>query len=130
MSVLTYIFVLPLLAAVVLAFVPRNYSVLMRLGAVLATFITMLLAILMFCRYNGADTAENGYKFVATVPGLGAESLGLNCTFGVDGLNVGLILMGAIVAFAAACCSYEIKSREKEYLHPPAHHDRGHPRRV
>ena len=33
----------------------------------------------------------------------------------MDGLNVGLILMGAIVAFAAACCSWEIKTREKEF---------------
>jgi NADH-quinone oxidoreductase subunit M len=33
----------------------------------------------------------------------------------VDGLNVGLILMGAIVAFAAALCSWEIKEREKEF---------------
>jgi NADH-quinone oxidoreductase subunit M len=30
-------------------------------------------------------------------------------------LNVGLVLMGAIMAFAAACCSFEIKTREKEF---------------
>ena len=30
-------------------------------------------------------------------------------------LNVGLILMGAIVAFAAACCCWEIRDREKEF---------------
>ncbi|MFI5201515.1 MAG: hypothetical protein ACHQNE_03935, partial [Candidatus Kapaibacterium sp.] len=46
---------------------------------------------------------------------LGAESLGIACKLGVDGLNVGLVLMGAVVAFAAACCSFEIKSREKEF---------------
>src|SRR5260370_29797224 len=34
---------------------------------------------------------------------------------GVDGINVGLVLMGAIVAFAAACVSWEIKEREKEF---------------
>jgi NADH-quinone oxidoreductase subunit M len=34
---------------------------------------------------------------------------------GVDGLNVGLILMGAIVAFAAALASWEIGEREKEF---------------
>src|SRR4029077_9995589 len=32
-----------------------------------------------------------------------------------DGINVCLILMGAIVAFAAACASWEIKSYEKEF---------------
>ena len=34
---------------------------------------------------------------------------------GVDGINVGLVLMGAIVAFAAACVAWEIKEREKEF---------------
>ncbi len=33
----------------------------------------------------------------------------------MDGLNVGLILMGAIVAFAAACACWEIREREKEF---------------
>jgi NADH-quinone oxidoreductase subunit M len=33
----------------------------------------------------------------------------------VDGLNVGLILMGAIVAFAATCVASEITERQKEF---------------
>ena len=41
--------------------------------------------------------------------------LGISYHVGVDGINVGLILMGAIVAFAAACVSWEIKEREKEF---------------
>jgi len=115
MTTLTLIFALPLLAAITLAFVPRNFAVIMRAVAVGVTFVTMLLAVLMFCQFNGATADANGYKFVSTIPGLGAESLGIACKLGVDGLNVGLVLMGAIVAFAAACCSFEIKSREKEF---------------
>src|ERR1043166_5972303 len=109
MTTLTCILILPLLAAIALAFVPRNFAVVMRAAAVLVTFITMLLAILMFCRFNSAAADASGYKFVSTIPGLGAESLSLACKLGVDGINVGLVLMGAIVAFAAACCSLEIK---------------------
>ena len=115
MTTLTYIFLLPLLAAIALAFVPRNFAVIMRAVAVGVTFVTMLLAVLMFCEFNGTAADASGYKFVSTIPGLGAESLGIACKLGVDGLNVGLVLMGAIVAFAAACCSFEIKSREKEF---------------
>jgi NADH-quinone oxidoreductase subunit M len=115
MTTLTLIFALPLLAAIALAFVPRNFAVIMRAVAVGVTFVTMLLAVFMFCRFNGAAVDASGYKFVSTIPGLGAESLGIACKLGVDGLNVGLVLMGAIVAFAAACCSFEIKSREKEF---------------
>ena len=116
MTTLTLIFVLPLLAAIVLAFVPRNYAVIMRLVAVLATFLSAVLAVKVFCQFNNAPIDENtGYRFVSVIPWLGAESLGLACKLGVDGINVGLVLMGAIVAFAAACCSWEIKSREKEF---------------
>lgn len=115
MTTLSFIFLLPLLAAVALAFVPRNFAVVMRAVAVVVTFVVMLLAIKMFWQFNGALPEANGYRFVSVIPGLGAESLGMACKLGVDGLNVGLVLMGAIVAFAAACCSYEIKSREKEF---------------
>src|SRR5688572_8806712 len=115
MTTLTLIFALPLLAAIALAFVPRNFAVIMRAVAVGVTFVTMLLGILMFCQFNGAMADKYGYKFISTIPWLGAESLGIACKFGVDGLNVGLVLMGAIVAFAAACCSFEIKTREKEF---------------
>ncbi len=43
------------------------------------------------------------------------KSLGIGYHVGVDGLNVGLILMGAIVAFAASCAAWEIREREKEF---------------
>lgn len=115
MTTLTLIFALPLLAAIALAFVPRNFAIVMRAVAVGVTFVTMLLAVFMFWQFNGATADASGYRFVTTIPGLGAESLGMACKLGVDGLNVGLVLMGAIVAFAAACCSFEIKSREKEF---------------
>src|SRR5262249_16053765 len=40
---------------------------------------------------------------------------GISFHVGVDGINVGLVLMGAIVAFAAACASWEIQTRQKEF---------------
>src|SRR5437763_7127887 len=112
MKTLTLIFVLPLLAAVAMAFVPRNYRFVMRLVTLATTLLVALLAFTLFWRFNADDA---GYQFVTTVPFLGAESLGIQCKLGVDGINVGLILMGAIVAFAAACVSWEIKQREKEF---------------
>src|SRR6185503_7901578 len=43
------------------------------------------------------------------------DSLGLSYYVGVDGINVGLVLMAAVVAFAAACVSWEIKTSEKGF---------------
>ena len=50
MSILTYIVGWPLLAALVLVFVPRNYRVIIRAIAVLATLISTVLAVKMFCQ--------------------------------------------------------------------------------
>src|SRR3954471_13795549 len=108
-SILTYILGLPLLAALLLVFVPGNYRVIIRLIALVATFIPMVLAIKMFSQFVIGHT---GFQFEQQIPWV--ESLGISYHVGVDGLNVGLILMGAIVAFAAACCAWEIQKREKE----------------
>jgi len=113
MSILTYIAGWPLLAALLLLFVPGNYRVIVRAIAVLATFISMVLAINMFLHFNGAPVDADGYRFVQQIPWV--ESLGISYHVGVDGLNVGLILMGAIVAFAATLCAWEIQTREKEF---------------
>jgi NADH-quinone oxidoreductase subunit M len=113
MSILTYIAGWPLLAALFLVFVPGNYRVIVRAIAVLATFISMVLAIKMFLQFNGAPVDADGYRFVELIPWV--DSLGISYHVGVDGLNVGLILMGAIVAFAATLCSWEIQTREKEF---------------
>ena len=113
-SILTYIWGIPILAALALVVVPRNYRVPIRAIAVLATLISAVLAIKMFCGYGSAAVdPETGYRFVQQIPWV--TSLGISYHVGVDGLNVGLVLMGAIVAFAAALCSFEIQSREKEF---------------
>ncbi len=112
MSLLTYILGLPFLAALLLAFVPRNYRVVMRAGAVAATLLSAVLAVVMFARFNAG---ASGYQFETMVAWVNAGGIAINYHVGVDGINVGLVLMAAIVAFAAACVSWEIKEREKEF---------------
>ena len=97
MTILTPIFALPLLGALALCFVPRNYRVVPALVALVTTFLSMACATVMFLCF---DAGAEGWQFeqkAAWVP-----SLGLGWHVGVDGINVGLILMGAVVAFAAA----------------------------
>jgi NADH-quinone oxidoreductase subunit M len=104
------LFLLPLLAALVVAGAPRNLRFLIRLVALGATFLTMGLAAKVFWDFVPGG---EGYQFEQRVPWI--DALGISLHVGVDGINVGLILMGAIVAFAAACVSWEIQEREKEF---------------
>jgi NADH-quinone oxidoreductase subunit M len=113
MSTLTYIIGWPLAMALLLCLVPRNYRFVMRIGAVFATFISMILAVKMFWQFNNTLTGDARYQFVQQIDWV--KSLGISYHVGADGLNVGLILMGAIVAFAAALASWEIRTREKEF---------------
>jgi len=109
---LTWIICLPFAAALLTAFVPRNYRFVIRVISLAATLATMLVALRMFWSFDAADV-KDGYRFHQMVTWV--ESLGISYNVGVDGINVGLILMGAVVAFAAACVAWEIKTYEKEF---------------
>ena len=111
MNNLTLIVAIPFLAALFLAFIPRREKDLVQPVAMMATLVTMVLAIILFVRF---DAGAEGYQFVFKAPF--AAAVGIFFHFGVDGINLGLILMGSIVGFAATCVSFgEIKEREKEF---------------
>lgn len=112
MSLLTSIILVPLLGALVVALIPRNYRFVIRIVALASTLISMALAVVMFVQFDSA-TVTDGFRFVQKLPW--AQSLGISYYVGVDGINVGLILMGAIVAFAAACVSNRIETQVKEF---------------
>src|ERR1043166_4239018 len=109
---LTWIICLPVAGAVLTGLVPRNYRFVIRGLSLAATLGSMLIALKMFWQFEGAE-AVDGFRFQQTVSWV--QSLGINYHVGVDGINLGLILMGAMVAFAAACVSWEIKTYEKEF---------------
>ena len=113
MSTLTCIIGWPLAMAVALAFVPRTYRVVIRAAAIFATLISALLALKIFLLFGSSPAGLDGFRFeqqASWVP-----NLGIGYHVGVDGINVGLVLMSALVALAAACVSWEIRTREKEF---------------
>jgi NADH-quinone oxidoreductase subunit M len=112
MSALTIIFLLPLAAALLISIIPRNFRFVIRCIALLATFLSMLCAIHVFANYDTL-AVPGTYQFVEQHQW--APSLGISYYVGVDGINLGLILMGAVVLFAATAVSWNIKSREKQY---------------
>ena len=109
---LALIVLLPLLSASALVFVRRTDTFSPRAVAIGTTFLVALLSGKLFWQF---DATQSGYQFVTTIPWFGANALGIHCRLGVDGVNLGLLLMGAIVAFAAACVSRDIQEREKEF---------------
>lgn len=140
MSPLTLIFGIPLLMALMLVFVPADRRSWFRTGALAATLISLLLAVGVFSAFDtaplgpgtmidlgspednplnvpveGANPLELDYGFKFTQQAEWIPSLGISYHVGVDGINVGLMLMAALVAFAATCCARDIQHREKEF---------------
>lgn len=113
MSPLIWIFLLPLLGAAGVLFVPRGRAEWMRRIALLTTGIVAFLALDLLGDFDTAPVGAGGYRFVQQIPWI--ESMGISLQVGVDGINLGLIVMGALVAFAAVCISHSIRERTREY---------------
>ncbi len=107
MTLLTAIFAIPLLAALLVAVIPGNYRFVIRCVALAATFAAAALATRLFVLYDPALAQMQFAQQFAW-----ADALGIRLRVGVDGINAGLILMGAWVAFAATCAAREIASRQ------------------
>ncbi|MBT4623100.1 MAG: NADH-quinone oxidoreductase subunit M, partial [Verrucomicrobia bacterium] len=109
MDWLLIIVMLPLLAAVAVGFVPGRQRRVIRGITIGASGLSLLCALIAFLSFE----IDGELKFETKV--LWVESLGLYFHLAADGINIGIILMGAIVAFAAACCADDITHRVKEF---------------
>lgn len=109
-NALSLTILLPLLGAIAIAFTPANYRFLIRMFALVATGLALLFGLTVFLTF---DPAATGFQFRQAISWV--QALGIQYKVGVDGINVGLVFMGTIVAFAATCMSYPIVERAKEF---------------
>ena len=113
MSPLTYIILFPLIAAIAVALTPARFTNVIRILALAATFASMVVGIEIFIGFNAAEIGAGGYRFLGSRPWV--PDLGINYLVGVDGINLGLVVMATIVAFAATCLAKEITKRQKQF---------------
>lgn len=110
MADLNFIIFCPLVAALVIVLLPRTFNVLFRALALLATLLPLVGALRLFLAF---DPAVAGLQFETDARWV--DALGIRYHVGVDGVNIGLVLMAALVAFAAVCVSREVVERQKLY---------------
>jgi NADH-quinone oxidoreductase subunit M len=107
-SPLTPLLLTPFVGALLIALVPGNYRVVHRAVALLTGLVTLLQALAIFSGFEGSSAALQFEQITEWIP-----SVGLNYHVGVDGLNTGLVLMAALVSFAAICAAWEIERQVK-----------------
>ena len=94
MDWLLIIVLLPLFAAAAVGFMPGSQRRMIR-GITLGTSgLLLLCALIAFCTFKVGSGLQFETKFVWV------ESLGLHFHLAADGINIGIILMGAIISLS------------------------------
>ncbi|UFJ40151.1 NADH-quinone oxidoreductase subunit M [Brevibacillus humidisoli] len=113
----------PLLAILILAFVPKQHGGIIKQIGIIGTLLPLILSLMLFANF---DYQQSQMQFVEHLPwiavpiGVGAGgdlfTFPINYDMGVDGISMPLIVLTAIVGTLAAIASWQIKRRLKEYF--------------
>lgn len=109
--ILSVIIFTPLAAGLVILLLPAERKTEIRVTALAAATISLLLSIWVYASYN---TAAGGYQFVERLPWLPA--LGISYYVGVDGISVPLVLMAGLVVLTGVMISWNIEDRPREFF--------------
>ena len=113
----------PLVAILVLAFVPQQQVGAIKQVGVLGTLLPLALAFVLFATFDystpNLQFAEK-YDWINIPLGVSqageAVSLKINYEMGVDGISMPLLVLTAIIGTLAAVASWQVKKRLKEYF--------------
>jgi len=111
---LTTIIFLPLVGAILIAFLPGLCDRCIKRLAAIFTFIPMALSILLFCQFDRSAGAAGLIQFeekLSWIPAINA-----NYHVGVDGLSLPLVVLMALLGFLVVLISWKITLRPREYF--------------
>jgi len=122
-NMLTLLTFSPLLAIVILAFVPKHKGGIIKQIGVLGTLLPLVLSLMLFAHFS-YDEAELQFVEKANwvnIP-VGTQQTGevfsfpIDYEMGVDGVSMPLLVLAAIIGTLAAVASWNMKKRLKEYF--------------
>ena len=103
---------IPLAGAIIAMFLPKDRQEPSWYFAILVSFVTFVLSIIVFARY---DYGAGGYQFVREFQWLG-EPLNISLHLAVDGIAAPLVLLNGIVLFGAVLISQTITRRPRDFF--------------
>jgi len=111
---LTWIIFLPAIGAILIAFIPGFSNGLIKRIAAVFTFVSLVLAVVLFCYFDRSPAAAGIIQFeekLAWIPPLNAFY-----NVGVDGLSLPLVVLTAFLGFMCVLISWKIDLRTREYF--------------
>jgi NADH-quinone oxidoreductase subunit M len=101
----------PILAGLLLLMIPGERKAEIRVTALAAAFIAMLLSIYVYFAY---DSGVGGYQFIEKYTWI--PQLGISFHVGVDGMSAPLVLLTGVVMFTGVLISWGIDDRPREFF--------------
>jgi NADH-quinone oxidoreductase subunit M len=124
-GILTWITFIPIIGMIAVLMIPKRHEELMKWTAALATFIQVVLAVVIYFKFDrsllGINTMEQ-MQFVEKATWIdiaGVSWFGrihIEYFLGVDGLSVPMVLLTALISFIAVFASWNIEKAMKGYL--------------
>jgi len=111
---LTWIVLLPVVGAILVAVIPGLSSRVIKYISAVFTFIPLALAIYLFAIFDRSLGAAGLIQFEEKV--LWIAQLNANYHLGVDGLSLPLLLLTAFLGFLAVLISWKVHLRVREYF--------------
>ena len=109
--ILSVILLTPLVAAGIIAVLPRRLHDTIRQLSALAMMIATLLTLFVYADY---DMARGGMQYTEHIPWI--TDLGVTYSLGVDGISLPMLLLSSVVGLAAVFSSWHVEKRVKEYF--------------
>ncbi len=101
----------PVLATLVIIFLPKEEGKTIKIVAALGTFTAFAFSLYAFFTY---DIALGGMQFNLTLPW--TKDLGVTMAFGVDGISLPMLLLTNLIGFTAVFSSWNLEKRVKEFF--------------
>lgn len=101
----------PVLALLIIVFLPREETKMIKIVAAIGTFISLAFSVFLFFAY---DKSVGGFQFTMTIPWI--KDIGVNLGFGVDGISLPMLLLTNLIGFTAVYSSWNIDKRVKDFF--------------
>lgn len=111
---LTTILALPVVALIIIAFLPKDRVKAIKYTALIFTLASFALSIAVFCLFDRSAGAVGKIQFEEKLPWIPS----INCFYhlGIDGLNLPLVILMTFLGFLSVLVSWKVQLRPREYF--------------
>ena len=111
---LTWIIFLPVVGAILIAFLPGLSERVIKRTAAVFTLVPLILSVILFINFDRSAGAIGVMQFAEKIPWIPA----INAYYhvGVDGLSLPLVILMTFLGFLVVLISWKINLRPREYF--------------